>query len=244
MDNPEPDSHHRKIDFPTHKGTSRDLSIIIIPMNGPRTPKPACPSNCLEHLGVAHHLINNADGPCNRAGTNGHLDCLRFAHESGSHWDESTCIWIAYAGHVDCLRYAHENGCPWDKMTILVASENGRVACLAYALENGCPTDFNDWDVYEYGIRKDGRDSVIAYWYHSRFRFPYSMEDFADDFAKHRRRHIQRARTLLRCAVTLLGLHRRATERVYAPGGVGYQMAKTSFHGLVAETDGVPSLED
>ena len=47
----------------------------------------------------------------------------------------------AFNGHLECLKYAHENGCPWDKedfvdllplMVILFE-------CLKYAHENGCP---------------------------------------------------------------------------------------------------------
>ncbi len=39
---------------------------------------------------------------------NGHLDCLRYAHENGCRWITTTCIFAALNGHLDCLRYAHE----------------------------------------------------------------------------------------------------------------------------------------
>ena len=53
-------------------------------------------------------------------------------------WNEWTCANAALNGHLDCLRYAHENGCPWNEVTILFAAENGHLNCLRYAHENGC----------------------------------------------------------------------------------------------------------
>ncbi len=47
----------------------------------------------------------------------GRLDCLRYAHENGCPWDETTCRYAAQYGHLDILRYAHENGCPWNEST-------------------------------------------------------------------------------------------------------------------------------
>ena len=55
------------------------------------------------------------NGTCSYAAKNGHLDCLKYAHENGCPWDEDTCTNAAENGHLDCLIYAHENGCPWDK---------------------------------------------------------------------------------------------------------------------------------
>jgi hypothetical protein len=37
---------------------------------------------------------------------------LRYAHEHGCPWDESTCYGAAAGGHLEVLRYAHEHGCP------------------------------------------------------------------------------------------------------------------------------------
>ena len=73
---------------------------------------------------------------------NGHLECLKYAHENGCPWDEKTCskccqkwsprvfeirarkrmslerirlvLIAAQNGHLECLKYAHESGCPWD----------------------------------------------------------------------------------------------------------------------------------
>ena len=204
-------------------------------MNGSRSRRPDCSADCLENLDVPRPPVSPwgtpRGDPCYRASFNGHLDCLRFAHERGSYWDEWCCSEASYHGHLSCLRYAHENGCPWDKMSCLLASKFNRLDCLAYALENGCPTDFDEWDWEEY----NGDSTSFGVWYHCGVLAPVSSDTWNGFVAEHRRDHIRRARILLRCAVTLLGLHRRACERVYAPGGVGYLMAETSFHSLVSK---------
>eukprot|EP01112_Ceratiomyxa_fruticulosa_P020712 TRINITY_DN7139_c0_g2_i2.p1 TRINITY_DN7139_c0_g2~~TRINITY_DN7139_c0_g2_i2.p1 ORF type:complete len:229 (+),score=43.94 TRINITY_DN7139_c0_g2_i2:249-935(+) len=37
-------------------------------------------------------------------------------------------------GHLSCLKYAHENGCDWDEATCSGAIRNGQKECLKYAL--------------------------------------------------------------------------------------------------------------
>ena len=54
---------------------------------------------------------------CSKAAQNGHLECLKYAHENGCPWNEMTCSKAAENGHLECLKYAHENGCPWDEET-------------------------------------------------------------------------------------------------------------------------------
>ena len=56
---------------------------------------------------------------CSNAAKNGHLECLKYAHENGCPWDGETCYNAAQNGHLECLKYAHENldPCPWDKHT-------------------------------------------------------------------------------------------------------------------------------
>ena len=74
---------------------------------------------------------------------NGHLDCLKYAHEQGCPWDCVTTINAAENGHLDCLMYAHEQGCPWDVDATANAAEKGHLDCLKYLHENGCP-----WDIW------------------------------------------------------------------------------------------------
>ena len=52
---------------------------------------------------------------------------------------EYSTIIAARNGHLECLKYAHENGCPWDKFTCADAARNGHLECLKYAHENDCP---------------------------------------------------------------------------------------------------------
>ena len=64
---------------------------------------------------------------CTRTALNGHLECLKWAHESGCPWDERTCSYTAKHGHLDCLKYAHENGCPWNKQNCLANAKNNEI---------------------------------------------------------------------------------------------------------------------
>ena len=81
------------------------------------------------------------ENTCINAAKNGHLECLKYAHENGCLWNEGICYYAANYGHLECLKYAHENGCPWDKCTCNYAALNGHLNCLKYAHKNGCPWD-------------------------------------------------------------------------------------------------------
>ena len=83
----------------------------------------------------------NGCDTCLHAASNGHLECLKYAHEHGCPWDELTCIAAAVNGQLDCLRYARKNGCPWDEKTCEGAAKYGHLECLKYAREHGCPWD-------------------------------------------------------------------------------------------------------
>ena len=73
------------------------------------------------------------------AAHNGHLECLKYAHEHRCPWDIYTTSIAASNGHLDCLQYAHEHGCPWDNITALNANCYGYFDCFKYSIENGCP---------------------------------------------------------------------------------------------------------
>jgi hypothetical protein len=51
---------------------------------------------------------------CEIAAKNGNLIDLKYTHENGSVWNESTCDYAAAGGHLDCLKFAQENGCLWN----------------------------------------------------------------------------------------------------------------------------------
>ena len=101
-----------------------------------------CVQKCdFESLKTIYQLSQEINDICKIAAGNGNLECLKFAHEIGCHWDEETCTQAAINGQLECLRYAYENGCPSNKETCTRAAINGNLECLKYAHENGCPWD-------------------------------------------------------------------------------------------------------
>ena len=77
------------------------------------------------------------------AARNGNLACLDYLHAKGCPWNSRTCTLAATAGHLACLQFAHVNGCTWNSITCCKAAGAGQLACLEYAHVNGCA-----WDAY------------------------------------------------------------------------------------------------
>lgn len=70
----------------------------------------------------------------------GDLEGLKYAHYvDNCPWNTWTCSYAARNGHLECLKYAHEHGCPWDEDTCACAAMNGHLECLKYARQHGCP---------------------------------------------------------------------------------------------------------
>ena len=99
------------------------------------------------HLGLLRYAHERGcpwdESTCKKAAAGGHLDCLRYAHEHGCPWNENTCVYAAGYGHLDCLQYAREHGSPWNEHTCSAAARRGHLDCLRYAHERNCP-----WDKY------------------------------------------------------------------------------------------------
>ena len=70
------------------------------------------------------------------AAENGHLDCLKYAHENGAPWHPKAATAAAVNGHLDCVAYAHENGAPWLPETTVLAPKG---ECRKYAFQHGAP---------------------------------------------------------------------------------------------------------
>ena len=48
---------------------------------------------------------------------------------------EETCFEAALNGHLECLKYAHENGCPWDLINEDNDDDTVELACSNAALK-------------------------------------------------------------------------------------------------------------
>ena len=65
---------------------------------------------------------------------------------------EDTCYNAAENGHLECLKYAHENGCPWDEQTFTNATSHVReseshifeqLKIMQYLFSKRCPGTAN-----------------------------------------------------------------------------------------------------
>ena len=131
--------------------------------------------NILPELINEIDIIAKSENICYDLAANGLLELLMYAHKyNGYVWtngEEITNI-AAYNGHLNCLKYAHENGCPWVTECIPhqefynydapypfdddekrlgerrldsicdVASKKGHLDCLKYSNEKDC-----DWSI-------------------------------------------------------------------------------------------------
>jgi hypothetical protein len=66
------------------------------------------------------------------------LEVLKWLHNQGYPWDESTCDAAAEGGHLATLQWAREHQCPWNKDQVRVhAAERGHVDMLRWLDEEG-----------------------------------------------------------------------------------------------------------
>ena len=227
------------------------------PWNGRTTEAGA---SSLEFLVYAHENgCRWGNDTCRIATQHGNLECLRYAHENGARWDGSTTEHAGAVGSLECLRYCHENGCEWrdtcayTMMMMGEEGENGKnVACLRYALENGCPwgdqgPEYHDLTKdleclrvaleagcpFDFTTKRIERSAVPLLYHYGR---PLA-ETCEPLVQRHRREHVRRAWTLIRCGVIWIRLYNEACARVYAPGGVGYVGAEVSFRETVIRGD-------
>ena len=53
---------------------------------------------------------------------------------------EFACESAAKFGHLDCLKYLHETAkAPWDHVAVFAAHKNNHTECVQYLLDNNCP---------------------------------------------------------------------------------------------------------
>jgi hypothetical protein len=105
----------------------------------------------LQLMAYLHRRNHKWSQECYHAAANGHLDCLKFAHENGCSLgpgDECACGAALRNGHLECFKYAHENGCPLVYKIEPRAFERYKYTdCLEYVLDNvlfvNATTDLN-----------------------------------------------------------------------------------------------------
>ena len=105
------------------------------------------------------------------AALNGHLECLKYAHDSlgvSCAWDPKTTHYAAIGGYLECLQYAHENGCMWHPETTWIAAGYGRLECLKYIYEK-CG-DVVTWET----AKLEDETGVVSE------EFPKEIRDFID----------------------------------------------------------------
>ena len=75
-----------------------------------------------------------------RAAEKGHLHILEYLVERKYDEFEYACEYAAAFGHLDCLKYLHETAkVPWNEEVLREAHENNQTECLQYLLDNDCP---------------------------------------------------------------------------------------------------------
>ena len=124
---------------------------------------------------------------CYYAAKNGHLQCLRYAHENGCPWDEWTCSAAAENGQLECLRYAHENGCPVDENTFHEAVKNKRFECLKYLIAHEWKTwkQLNPQFAPRYGKSIQNINILNNSWTVSNYVFLAGMIQSSSHIYKH-----------------------------------------------------------
>jgi hypothetical protein len=127
---------------------------------------------------------------CASAAKFGHLDCLKYLHETvKAPWDsytasgaaenghlhileylverkynkyvESACQYAAKFGHLDCLKYLHKTArAPLDYLAVREAHKNNQTECLRYLLDNYGPLPYG-WR-YEHGELRVPESEVFS----------------------------------------------------------------------------------
>ena len=74
------------------------------------------------------------------AAQNGHLHILEYLVDRKFAFSTSACQAAAVHGHLDCLKYLHETAkWPWDYRAVREAHENKHPECVQYLLDKNCP---------------------------------------------------------------------------------------------------------
>ena len=89
------------------------------------------------------------------AAKNGHIDCLRIAHDLCFPWHNETTFVAAEFGNFECLKWAFEHGAPMHSLAARIAVEKGDYESTVYAYERCAHwTDTTTWFAARYGHLK------------------------------------------------------------------------------------------
>ena len=76
----------------------------------------------------------------NFAAESGHLHILEYLADRKFAFNTTACIAAAKHGHLDCLKYLHETAkAPWNDWSVYHAHKNNHLDCVQYLLDNNCP---------------------------------------------------------------------------------------------------------
>ena len=87
------------------------------------------------------------------AAKNGHLHILEYLVERKYEFQyvRRACCHAARYGHLECLKFLHETAkAPWDSDAVRYAHKYNHVECVQYLLDNDCPLPYG-WR-YEHGV--------------------------------------------------------------------------------------------
>ena len=76
---------------------------------------------------------------CRAAAEGGQLEVLKWLHSTGCPLDSNTSYAAAEWEHLELLKWLHNTGCSWDSTTCTVAAIRGHLATLQWAREHHCP---------------------------------------------------------------------------------------------------------
>ena len=104
---------------------------------------------CLKYLREEVKTPWNSD-TAEWASQNGQLHILEYLVERKYDQFKRACEDAAEFGHLDCLKYLHETAkAPWESWAVRLAHKNNQTECVQYLLDNNCPLP-SGWR-YEHG---------------------------------------------------------------------------------------------
>ena len=76
---------------------------------------------------------------CSLAARGGHLEVLKWLHNTGCPCDTYTCRAAASGGYLEVLNWLHNQGCPWDEWNVChAAAAGGNLEVLTWLHNSGC----------------------------------------------------------------------------------------------------------